>query len=212
MRTKTEERRQSILRSAIEVFQEVGYEHASMQDIAVRLGYSKATLYSYFASKSELFHESILQAVNKKFEHLHASLVPKGSDLRETLVIFGVRVIEIIYSPQVRSARRLLIASAEKPDSDLARRCHELGPVRTTAILATYLKQLMEEGELRSADPMVASLQLRGLIEAEWLDAYLFGTLEKISKKENRAKAERAVDTFLRAYLHSDKTEAHASR
>lgn len=203
MRTKTEERRQSILRSAVEVFQEAGYEQASMQGIAVRLGYSKATLYSYFASKEELFHESMLQAVNERFERLHASLAPNKGDLREALVTFGVRVVEILYSPQVRSARRLLIASADKPGSDLARRCYELGPARTTAIIAEYLKQLMDEGELRSADPKVASLQLQALIEAEWANAYLFGTLGKISRNENRAAAERAVDTFLRAYMHA---------
>lgn len=201
MRTKTEERRQSILRSAVEVFQEAGYEQASMQDIAVRLGYSKATLYSYFASKDELFHESMLQAVNEKFEHLHASLVPRGADLRKTLVTFGMRVIEILYSPEVRSARRLLIASADKAGSGLAQRCHELGPARTTLMLAEYLKQLMDEAALRSADPTVASLQLQGLIEAEWMNAYLFGTLGEISPKKNREATERAVDTFLRAYM-----------
>ncbi len=55
MRVKTEERRQAIIEKAREVFQEEGFDRASMSEIAARVGGSKATLYSYFKSKEELF-------------------------------------------------------------------------------------------------------------------------------------------------------------
>ncbi|MHA2305588.1 MAG: TetR/AcrR family transcriptional regulator [Candidatus Hodarchaeales archaeon] len=44
-----------IIEGAYKVFREKGYHQTKMNDIADQLGYSKATLYSYFMSKEELF-------------------------------------------------------------------------------------------------------------------------------------------------------------
>ena len=200
MRTKSEERRQAILMSAIEVFQAAGYEQASMSEIADRLGYSKATLYSYFSSKEELFYEAMQEATNTEFDSLHASLCGIDADVRKSLEDFGARAMEIVYSPRVSNVRRLLIAAAGNQHSNLARRCYELGPARTTATVAEFLGRHMDAGKLRRANPMIASLHLRGLLEAEWLDAYLYGTLGKISRKLCEETSARAVDVFLRAY------------
>ena len=62
MKTKTESKRQAILKAAAEVFREVGFERASMSDIRARIGGSKATLYNYFPSKEKLFFEVMYQA------------------------------------------------------------------------------------------------------------------------------------------------------
>jgi AcrR family transcriptional regulator len=47
----------AILRAAIEVMGEVGYEGASMRDMASRAGVSVAALYHHFPSKAELLRE-----------------------------------------------------------------------------------------------------------------------------------------------------------
>ena len=49
------ERRDHILAVAATAFAEEGYGATSMSAVASRLGGSKATLYKYFASKTELF-------------------------------------------------------------------------------------------------------------------------------------------------------------
>ncbi len=55
MKTKTESKRQAILKAAADVFRDVGFERASMEEIRARIGGSKATLYNYFPSKEKLF-------------------------------------------------------------------------------------------------------------------------------------------------------------
>ncbi len=55
MKVRTEARRNVILEAAVALFKELGYERTSMNELAKRLGGSKATLYGYFASKEELF-------------------------------------------------------------------------------------------------------------------------------------------------------------
>lgn len=200
MRTKNEERRQAILRSATEVFKEAGYERASMSEIAERLSYSKATLYSYFSSKEELFYEAMIAATTVDFDKAHEALLCAEGSVREALTNFGVRIMELVYSPQVSGVRRLLIAEAGRKDSDLAARCYQVGPAKTNEILANYLAAAMDEGKLRVADVSIASLHLRGLMESEWLDRYLYGTMDDFTPIQLLSSIERAVDVFLSAY------------
>jgi len=57
VRKKTETKRQAILDVAADLFRESGFERASMSELCLRVGGSKATLYNYFSSKEEVFAE-----------------------------------------------------------------------------------------------------------------------------------------------------------
>ena len=48
-------RQERILKGALEVFKVRGLENATMEEIAEKSGFGKATLYYYFASKDEVF-------------------------------------------------------------------------------------------------------------------------------------------------------------
>ena len=198
MRTKSEARRQAILEAAAEVFQEMGFERASMADITARVGYSKATLYSYFASKEELFYEVMTQATESEFQLTHEALDPEVADIEPALRQFGERLLALLYSPQVQAVRRLVVAEAGR--SDLGRRLYELGPARSLEVLAAFLQDAMDEGKLQPSDPRVAGLHLRGLLEAEWLDRVLFQTVERPTRKQVAEAVERAVAVFMAAY------------
>ena len=198
MRTKSETRRQAILQAAAQVFQEMGYERAAMSDISAHVGYSKATLYSYFASKEELFYEMVTQATEAEFRATHEALDPTVEDIRPALQRFGERLLALLYSPQVQAVRRLVIAEAGR--SDLGKRCYDLGPARSIAVVAAFLQDAMEEGKLRRADPRLAALHLHGLLDAEWMDQFLFRLVEQLSRKQIVDTVARAIDVFMAAY------------
>lgn len=64
--------RSSIVQAAMEVFASKGYHGATMDDVARKLGVSKAALYQYFNSKDELLREiqsSSRQEIWEEFEH-----------------------------------------------------------------------------------------------------------------------------------------------
>ena len=61
-RLSAEERRESILDAANEVFGEHGYEHVRIDDVAAAAGISKALIYEHFASKQELYSELMNRA------------------------------------------------------------------------------------------------------------------------------------------------------
>ena len=198
MRAKTETRRQAILAAAAEVFQETGFERTTMAAICERLGYSKATLYNYFASKEELFSAVVFEATEAEFQATLEALDATVTDMTEALQKFGRGLLTLLYSPQVQAVRRLVVAEAGR--SELGKQCYELGPVRNEAATAVFLQQAMDAGQLRQADARIAALHLRGLLEAEWLDRFLFQTLEPVSAEEISATVGRAVAAFMAAY------------
>ena len=75
MRVKSEEKRLAILEAAKSVFLERGYGSASMAEVSARVGGSKQTLYSYFASKEDLFVAVMIEKgatqVQPLFDILH---------------------------------------------------------------------------------------------------------------------------------------------
>ncbi len=52
-------RRLEIIRVAADVFREMGYESATLNDVAARLNTDRASLYYYVGSKEELLHEIV---------------------------------------------------------------------------------------------------------------------------------------------------------
>lgn len=202
MRAKTETRRQAILIAAAEVFQESGFERATMAAICERLGYSKATLYNYFASKEELFSAVVFGATEAEFQATLQALDATVGDMTEALERFGRGLLTLLYSPRVQAVRRMVVAEAGR--SDLGRQCYELGPVRNEAALAAFLAQAMATGKLRQADARTASLHLRGLLESELLDRFLFQAMDQVGAPEFKGIVERAVATFMAAYGPAD--------
>nr|WP_319563666.1 TetR/AcrR family transcriptional regulator [uncultured Rhodoferax sp.] len=198
MRTKTEARRQAILAAAAQVFQETGFERATMSEICLRVGYSKRTLYNYFPTKEDLFFEVVFGATEASFQATHKALDPKFPDITQALESFGQGFLMLIYSPQLQAVRRMLVSEAGR--SDLGRKCYELGPVRSETEIADYLQQAMNAGKLRQAPPRIAACHLLGLLEAEWLNRFLFQILGEVSAQEISETVKRSVAVFMAAY------------
>lgn len=198
MRTKSATKRQAILQAAAEVFQENGFERSSMEDIRKRAEFSKATLYSYFPSKEELFMEIVVDATQAQFQATLDALDPGHDDLTQALVSFGTRFLTLLYVSPVQAIRRLVVSEAGR--SELGKKCYEIGPVRSMAAVAAYLEQAIRSGKLRPAHAHIAALHLKGLLEAEWIDPFMFQQLAQPSTEQLRASVERAVAVFMAAY------------
>jgi AcrR family transcriptional regulator len=72
-------KRAEIISAAVEVFREKGYQAATLNDVAERLGTDRASLYYYVADKQELFHasiEGVLEQNLVRAEEINASRLP----------------------------------------------------------------------------------------------------------------------------------------
>ncbi|MGI6120418.1 MAG: TetR/AcrR family transcriptional regulator, partial [Desulfosporosinus sp.] len=71
-----EQKYNEIIKAAIRVFSEHGFDGAKMEYIAKEAGIGKGTVYEYFVSKEQLFEE-ILKFSVEEFRHgLEVSLIP----------------------------------------------------------------------------------------------------------------------------------------
>jgi AcrR family transcriptional regulator len=69
--------RTRIIQAATKIFSEKGYQDTSMDDIAKEIGVTKATLYSYFDSKKDIYNIIAVSANQKLREALRTSLDKK---------------------------------------------------------------------------------------------------------------------------------------
>ena len=198
MKKKTEMKRQAIVDIAAEVFREMGFERASMSEICRRVGGSKATIYNYFPSKEFLFLEVMHQANESEFMAVHQARDHAADDISEALRHFGERLLTLVYSPEVLAIRRLVLTNFG--NCELGRTCYEMGPKRSMKDVSEFLCAAMAKGKLRQCDSMVAILHLRGLLESELLDSFIFQIDEDVSPERIKGIVQRAVTVFMAAY------------
>jgi len=198
MKTKTESKRQAILKAAADVFREVGFERASMSEIRARIGGSKATLYNYFPSKEKLFFEVMYQAKELELGAITAALNPDAEDLKRELLHFGQRLVPALYSPEVIAIRRLAIA--ELGHSDIGKVVFEGSMVPIEKQVADFLRKAMKRGMLRTTDPKIAAVHLLSLLESELLQRVLLGVIDSVKPEAAKGAVRRAVEVFLSGY------------
>lgn len=196
MRLKTDERRRAIINAAWEVFKASGFERASMSEISERVGGSKATLYSYFKSKDELFAAAMEQAVRARLDDALERTGQDG-DLRVRLTDFALVYLDVRLAPDMIGADRALIAQADQ--SDLGMVLLRRFVIPEWEKLAASLGQEMDAGALRRAPPYQAAMHFRGLIELDLLERRLHGDTS-IGAEDVKAAVAAGVDAFLRAY------------
>ncbi|HYD25340.1 MAG TPA: TetR/AcrR family transcriptional regulator [Croceibacterium sp.] len=196
-RTKSEKRRKEIVRVASEIFLENGFERTSMSTIAERLGGSKATLYSYFKSKEELF----LAVLDDEIETNAGAIVGTAAhepDLRKSLIIVGTGYL--MQRLSLRPTRYFRMVSGQAEESAIGRHfwINVLKPA--WMIMCHKFQELIAEGRLRDVDPWQATVQFKGLMDTDLVERRLLGVVEHPDLEECRAVAARGVDVFLAAY------------
>lgn len=199
MKVRTEARRDAIVEAATKLFQEVGYERASMNELAKRLGGSKATLYGYFVSKEDLFGAVVREVatahLSDAIEELHAPS-PEAAGLQSVLQRFGERMLQVLSNDTIAMAvYRMVIAEAGR--SEVGELFYQSGPSQAGAAMARILEAAMERGQLRRTDPLVSALQLFGLITAEVQVRMYQRDPPPIAAADIRAMVRRGVEMFL---------------
>jgi len=86
-----------ILNSAMELFSTIGYNKASMRDIARNADMSTGPLYFYFKSKAEIFTQ-ILYNAYEKINSIYEDIKVENRDYLGALRGFFERYIEVYYS------------------------------------------------------------------------------------------------------------------
>jgi AcrR family transcriptional regulator len=198
MRVLTEAKRNEILKIASQVFTEMGYEGASMAEIATRVGGSRGTLYRYYPSKESLFLEVVLSTGRRHLEPVFVDLEQSTGDITMALQRYGEKFLSFICDPESLAALRMVIAEAGR--SDIGKRFHLAGPKTGLDLVSKYLAAKMDEGILRRSDTGVAADHLVALLEAEIMPRCMLGLQGTPTRAQIKQVVKRAVAVFLAAY------------
>lgn len=183
-------KRQAVLSTAAQLFNERGFHATSLDDIAARLGVSKPTLYYYVKSKDQILLECVRQGLEMTLEGIEVSRQAGGTALdqleacmrvyaRIVTMDFGmclIRVGDEQLPPESRKALRRM-----KAQIDLAfRRLVEAG---------------VQQGLLAPCDPKMTAFMIGGALSwiGKWYDSGGAYSPDEI--------AEQAVRTLLQGVL-----------
>jgi len=191
-----------IVEAATLMFIKKGYDGTSMEEIAVKAGVSKQTVYKHFADKERLFSDIVL-ATTAQMDRLVALVAGPLVDtleLKKDLTLLGRQFITALMDPPVLRLRRLIIANAERMP-ELGQTWYEQGFERVLATLATCFGGLSRRHLLSLDDPLIAAHHFVGLLL--WIpvnQAMFTGNEQPYTKPELDRYADAAVGAFLAAY------------
>ena len=176
---------------------DLGFDGASMGEIARCAGVSKGTLYVYFDDKSRLF-EAIVEEETLEHGQMVFNFDP-GLDLSTTLREFGKAYIAMICRPGGGSAIRTVMAIAERMP-DVGRRYYERVLEKTISRLAIYLEGRVQANDLTIEDCQLAASQFLLMCQASLFLPYLFQAAPAPAPARISEVIESAVRMFLAAY------------
>ena len=190
-------KRRQILEGARKVFMDLGFDGASMGEIARAAGVSKGTLYVYFADKSALF-EAIVEEETLDQGKVRFNFDPER-DVTTTLTEFGQAYIAMICRPGGGSAIRTVMAIAERMP-DVGRRYYEHVLAQTISRLAAYLDARVRMNELAIDDCQLAASQFMLMCQASLFLPFIFQAAPPPSPARVAEVIDSAVRMFMAAY------------
>jgi len=202
MKVRSEARRSAIIATAAELFKEAGYERASMNELAKRLGGSKATLYNYFSSKEELLVAVVQAYATGHLAEAMTSLTTErqSENLKTVLLRFGESMLVVLTNDgEALSIYRMIIAEASH--SDVGMLFYRSGPSQCIEALAKLLAQAMAQGEIADADPQLRALQFLSLLTAETELRLYQRQPQPLERHQIRQLVNNAVEMFMAGAL-----------
>ena len=191
-------KRRQILNGAHEVFMAMGFDGASMGEIARKAGVSKGTLYVYFTSKEQLFEAITHAECMAQVEGLF-SFDTDDHDVEAALIRLGRGYIKFLCRPGGMSPLRAVISISERMP-EVGRQFYETGPMQGISTLRRYLENEVAAGTLVIDDCEVAAAQFLDSCRSTTFLPLLFNAADPPTDERINHVVGIAVRTFLAAY------------
>lgn len=188
-------KRDSIIKSALSAFLELGYGGTTMDEVVKRAGGSKASIYKHFKNKEDLFATVIDELVRHR---LHNELNPDDPP-DKALLEYAESRLKVVFNKKHIALRRLVIGEGARFPK-IARLYYEHGPGLSIKQLEIYLKTENSRGSLRVADAHGAAIVFTGMLMHYIYLRTLFSVSAVPASAQLKQHARKVVDTFLEAY------------
>ncbi len=158
---------ETVLRRAIDVFNERGYEATSMADLAEELGLTKSALYHHVPSKSHLLQEALDEALDSLTAALHKADAAEHATAYERLRSAVASSVEVLVEHLPAVTLLLRVRGNSDAEVQALRRRRRIDDA-----LAAMVAAAVAEGSLRDdLPPDLISRLLFGMVNSlvEWV-------------------------------------------
>ncbi len=199
-RPKDLTKRAAILTAAQRLFTALGYDGASMDQIAAEAGVSKLTVYSHFGDKDALFAAAV-RAVCEAQMPPELFVTESRGPLRTQLTGIAHAFFRLITSDEALSMHRMMLTQCS--DAHVREMFWNAGPARVQEAFARFLAARVASGELRVPDIRRAASQFFCLLKGELHTRMASGLCGRPAQAEVDAHVEATVALFVRAHAPS---------
>ena len=143
-----------IIDAAYTIFNKKGYHSSTMDDIAIEVGVSKASLYSYFKSKEEILQIATNKTLNDSFNQYF-------------YVEDSLELLEEIYNDMVKSIKVLHLnfeITALSSHNEKIRRINLDNYLKKMDTLTFFVENQQNKGNIRDDIPAITIAQLLNAI------------------------------------------------
>ena len=188
------DRREQILRGAMELFAEKGFRGATTREIAQHLGISEALMFKHFPSKEALYRAIIQKRTDGTEEMFFPQEAIQSKDDRQ--VFHSIASYLISKNTEDPTFMRLIQFSALE-GHELSRIFFETHAKEKTQLLSDYIRQRIREKAFIRVPPFLAARAFIGMI------LYYVQSQEIYEMKDFfHYSQKQVVDTFVDTFLN----------
>jgi len=191
----------TILKVALQLFLEKGYENTSLQDIIKASGGSLATIYKYFDGKDGLFYAILRHQIHIFESSAKNSLkIDEKLEVKDYLRSFGEFFINAIYDRQNLQLFRIIMIESFRDGGKMSDFFNNYAMTSLNNMLAVYFKK--NSDKFRFSDHHFLASTFIALIRRNYMfDTVVSKSDTENAKKEKLASLDSMIDIFLAGTL-----------
>ena len=193
-REQAQQRHNELLDAALDDFLEKGFEQATIEGIALKVGMTKRTVYARYSDKVALFRAAVNLAIERYRISPERIAATDCGDLETTLRNIAMLRIDLVASPQGLKLQRIIHTESYR-FPEIFTNSYELGALPTIEFLAGILARETRAGTLAVADPLMAANAFMSLVTTGPVRFLVSGI--PLSPAETDRRVDYAVKLFL---------------
>ncbi|MCC0764965.1 TetR/AcrR family transcriptional regulator [Clostridioides sp. ES-S-0006-03] len=185
-----------ILKVALKLFSERGYDGVGIRDISKEIGIRESALYKHYSGKQDIF-DSILKDIEHRYQEEFSTIFPENmtnifseeNDVREELFRISITMFNFYLKTEYGSQLRRMLTLEQYRTSEAGKFFRELIIDKGLDYISGVFTSLINDGVYIHADTMVMALQF-------YSPLYLL-----LSKYDNQPEKHEEAISFLERHI-----------